>query len=182
MSYQVDTSVEKLLSQYAAYKEKNEQLAGIERQLALATIRGDKQVGELSKKRDDMRQQLQQLSDEMTFDSPYVWIQYKYEAYKNDAQPILTMQDLRVHCSVEGYICTKRFLFLNGWLRKMNKHVLSDREYYPDSLSLRELLSGDGILSLSKDDAFMKQWRAYEYYRKDGVVAKWENFSEETSS
>lgn len=177
MSYSVVAAVKKLLSQYAEYVNKNEQLAIVERKLALAVIAGKNQEA-LSNERDNLRQELRQISDDMTFDSPYIWIQYKYEAYKNEAQPILTMQDLRVHCSAIGYICTKRFQFLNNQLVKRGKHPLSDQASYPDNVSLEALLSNDNLVSLSRDKEFMDQWRAYEYYEENGRVAKWENFQE----
>ena len=112
----------------------------------------------------------------MTFDSPATWIEYKLEAYRHESQPILNMHDLRVHCSTPGYICTKRFIFLNHELDAMKLANLTDSIAFPDEMLLEKVLATPQIQSVDADENFMKKWNKYEYNTCDGEIAKWENY------
>jgi len=168
--------VEVLLRQYAQYTRLAQQEALTARALAKAKLKA-KPLDELLNEHTTLKDQLQKLSDEMTFATPAVWMQYKYEAYKHEAQPIRTMNDFRVHCSKPDYICTKRYTFLNQSLVRRGEPSLADTHTYPDTLSLDEVLQTPALTHLLHDDDFMKAWAAYEYHTADGRVAKWENFS-----
>ena len=108
-------AVDKLLDMYDEYKALTVKIAAAERHLALAKLKNS-DVEQVQTKLDGLRRDQQQLSDTMTFDTPLVWVMYKFEAYQDEAQPIRTMHDFRLHCSKPGYICTKRFIFLNAHL------------------------------------------------------------------
>lgn len=167
--------VETLLQQYNLYKEVGNQLSGLSRQLAIAKAAGLAD-NTLQGEYDRLSEELQGISDAMTYASPLVWIQYKNEAYKDEAQPIRTMHDFRLHCSKPGYICTKRFTFLDEYLRSLKKDSLHDKAVYPDALLLSQLLTSRDLQALVTDDSFMKQWNRYEFYTEGGRVAKWENW------
>lgn len=169
-------AVEKLLEQYETYKQVQKQVSAIERQLAKAKLLG-KDTGDISLKQQQLRSQLQQISDDMTFADPLVWMQYKYYAYQDEAQPITTLHDFRVHCSKPGYICTKRFEFLNAALAQRNLTDFNDTQKYSDSLELSALFDDATLMQLLSDPAFIKQWNEYEYFRSDDTVAKWQNYS-----
>jgi hypothetical protein len=120
--------------------------------------------------------QQQEISDEMTFANPVVWMMYKFKAYADTSNAIRDMEDFRKHCSPDGYICTTRFTFLRQYLLDMGKSDLSDTGTYPDALPLNELYASDDIASLPADEIFMRLWCAHEYYRENGKVAKWEDY------
>ncbi len=100
---------------------------------------------------------------------------YKFRAYQNEPQPIADMNDFRVHCSVPGYICTKRFDFTNAELAARNRKNFTDEKAYPDEKSLVAAMLNDDVAALARDENFMKKWREREYFRDGGRVAKWEN-------
>ena len=111
----------------------------------------------------------------MTFDTPLVWVMYKFEAYQDEAQPIQTMHDFRLHCSKPGYICTKRFTFLNTHLCNNGQCPLADDERYPDKMLLSEIFPLLG--EIERDEVFVSIWRAHEYYQEDGIVKKWQDYA-----
>lgn len=167
--------VDALLSMYQEYKGLLEHQSQISSKLAKTKIlKGD--TSTLEDEFKSAKAQLQALSDEMTFANPIVWMMYKFEAYKNEAQPIVTMHDFRVHCSKPGYICTKRFNFLNDQLARSGEDVLTDSTVYPDPMSLREVFESRILLSVSNSDDLKEEWNGYEYFTRDGIAAKWENY------
>ena len=171
-------AVDKLLDMYDDYKTLTVKIAAAERRLALAKLKnGD--VEQVQTKLDGLRRDQQQLSDDMTFDTPLIWVMYKFEAYKDEAQPIRTMHDFRLHCSKPGYICTKRFRFLNAHLCSNGQRPLTDSEQYPDEMLLSEIFP---LLSeIEQDEVFLSSWRAHEYYQEDGAIKKWQNYTPSSS-
>ena len=108
----------------------------------------------------------------MTFDTPRIWIEYKYRAYRDESQPIATMHDFRLHCSKPGYICTARYSFLTDAMAREGFVSLDDRQVYPDDMELSELLKLSLLDDL--DEITYKTWRDEEYYRDaKGAVRKW---------
>ena len=160
-------AVDRLLSMYDEYKTLTVKIAAAERHLALAKLKnGD--VEQVQTKLDGLRRDQQQLSDTMTFDTPLVWVMYKFEAYQDETQPIRTMHDFRLHCSKPGYICTKRFIFLNAHLCSNGQRPLTDSEQYPDEMLLSEIFPLLG--EIEQDEVFLSSWRAHEYCQEDGVI------------
>ena len=96
---------------------------------------------------------------------------YKFEAYADEPQPIRTLHDLRMHCARPGYICMKRFRFLNDYLRDKGEPTLDDRTQYPDGMLISQVFSR--IEAVEGDPAFMQGWQQHEYYRENGIVKKW---------
>jgi hypothetical protein len=84
------------------------------------------------------------------------------------------MHDFRLHCSKPGYICTKRFTFLNTHLCNNGQCLLTDDERYPDKMLLSEIFPLLG--EIEQDEAFLSSWRAHEYYQEDGIVKKWQDY------
>lgn len=169
-------AVDGLLAQCAEYKELSARLEHAGRLLARAKLRREP-TDELSRSYQHLQNELGQLADDMTFASPIIWMTYKYEAYQKEAQPIQTMADFRLHCSKPGYICTKRFLFVNSQLQKQGLPPLSDKATYADSLDLGQ--ASEALLPLRMDPGFMKMWATYEFFRTGGKVAKWQNYLEQ---
>ncbi|QCT42156.1 hypothetical protein [Candidatus Nanosynbacter featherlites] len=166
-------AVDKLLDMYDEYTALTVKIAAAERRLALAKLKNSS--GEQIRiELDDLRHSQQQLSDNMTFDTPLVWVMYKFEAYQDEAQPIQTMHDFRLHCSKPGYICTKRFTFLNAHLCNNGQCPLMDDERYPDKMLLSEIFPLLG--EIEQDEAFLFSWRAHEYYQEAGIVKKWQDY------
>lgn len=167
-------AVDKLLDQYEQYKLLSDEIAKVDRKLALAKLKKHP-TNQLVSSRELLESRRQNLSDEMTFDTPLIWALYKFEAYQDEPQPILNMHDFRLHCSKPGYICTKRFNFLNLWLESTGADLLSDDLVYRDDLSLSHIF---GLLEeLGNDQKLIADWRKHEYFKQDGRVKKWYNFS-----
>ena len=171
-------AVDKLLRMYDDYKTLAAKITAAERRLALAKLKNSS--GEQIRiELDDLRHSQQQLSDDMTFDTPLVWVMYKFEAYQDETQPIQTMHDFRLHCSKPGYICTKRFIFLNAHLCSNGQSSLMDRKQYPDEMLLSEIFPLLG--EIEQDEVFMSSWRAHEYYQEHGAIKKWQNYTPSNS-
>ena len=171
-------AVDRLLDMYDEYKALTVKITAAERRLALAKLKNS-DVEQVQTKLDGLRRDQQQLSDTMTFDTPLVWVMYKFEAYQDEAQPIRTMHDFRLHCSKPGYICTKRFIFLNAHLCSNGQHLLTDSKKYPDEMLLSEIFP---LLSkIEQDEAFLSSWRAHEYYQEDGAIKKWQDHTPSSS-
>lgn len=164
-------TVDELLEMYTEYTRLLGEQTVLGRKLARVKMTGEDD-GILQKQFDWLKARTQQLSDEMTFDMPRIWIEYKYRAYRNEVQPISTMHDLRLHCSKLGYICTARYHFLNEALVHEGCVPLSDRQVYPDNMELSELLAESLLDDLSEQT--YHTWRNEEYHRDiRGGVQKW---------
>ena len=171
-------AVDKLLDMYDEYKTLTAKIAAAERRLALAKLKNS-DVEQVRIELDNLRHSQQQLSDAMTFDTPLVWVMYKFEAYQDETQPIRTMHDFRLHCSKPGYICTKRFIFLNAHLCSSGQSSLMDRKQYPDEMLLSEIFP---LLSeIKRDKNFLSNWCTHEYYQEDGAIKKWQNYKPNNS-
>lgn len=170
----VRQKADKLLAMYATYKNCSEEQQRAARTLAKARLKGES-TSDLEKNYQQFTQKLRSISDAMTFASPLVWALYKFEAYADEAQPIRTVQDFRVHCSKLDYICTKRFLFVNQALRERGLAALDNTKAYADNTLLSEAF--EIMHMLSQSEPFMKAWEKHEYYKHNGAVAKWENFT-----
>ena len=171
-------AVDKLLDMYDEYKTLTAKIAAAERRLALVKLRNS-DIEQVQTELDGLRRDQQRLSDTMTFDTPLIWVMYKFEAYQDEAQPIRTMHDFRLHCSKPGYICTKRFIFLNAHLCSNGQRPLTDSEQYPDEMLLSEIFPLLG--EIEQDEAFLSSWRAHEYYQEDGAIKKWQGYTPSSS-
>ena len=171
-------AVDRLLDMYDEYKALTAKIAAAERRLALVKLKNSG-VEQIRIELDGLWRSQQQLSDDMTFDTPLVWVMYKFEAYQDEAQPIRTMHDFRLHCSKPGYICTKRFIFLNAHLCSNGQCPLTDSEQYPDEMLLSEIFPLLG--EIEQDESFLSSWRSHEYYQKDGAIKKWQNYTPSSS-
>ncbi len=167
--------VDSLIQAYGEYKRLLQDEADISMKLAKQKIVGtvEPRLLGLHKK---TKQALQAVSNSMTFSNPFVWIMYKFEAYKDEAQPIRTMRDFRVHCSKNGDICAKRFAFINEQLVSRKLVPLTDTSYYKDDISLDTLLEEQGIQEIAENPAFMALWGSYEYHEIANQPAKWQNY------
>lgn len=115
----------------------------------------------------------QTLWDGMFYDSPVVWLMYKYQAYHGSQNEIASMRDLKKHCEPIAYICTKRFIFMRNYaLQNLGVDVLE----IADDVLLPEIYESDWMTQLVNDPVFMQTWREHEYYKKVGRVAKWQSF------
>ena len=186
---QVEAKTDHLLEQYREYLSINDKLDALKSEQMKAAIsigaesgkpfaivlqEQPAEIAELTKQIDRTASDLQRISDEMTFADPVVWMMYKYKAYQGTSQAITDMQDFRKHCSKPGYICTKRYLFLNGYLKGRGID-LNDVTAFPDDLKLLEVYTNETLVSLPEDTEFMSEWNRHEYHEVDGRVAKWEN-------
>jgi hypothetical protein len=115
----------------------------------------------------------QTLWDGMFYDSPVIWLMYKYQAYRASQNEIATMGNLKKHCEPVAYICTKRFIFMHNYaLHNIGVDILE----IPDDALLPEIYKSDWMMQLVNDPVFMQTWREHEYYKEGGHVAKWQSF------
>lgn len=124
----------------------------------------------------NLQEQQQRLWDSMFYPNPVIWLMYKYQAYRGGQNAITTMGDMKKHCTPEGYICTKRFAFLNDYLRRTQNIDVTDTAVFPDDCLLPAFYESALIIGLTNEGTFMEQWQAYEFYTRNGAVAKWQNF------
>lgn len=171
-TWRLRQQVDRLVEMYRDYKAVLTRQSECQRQLAKAKIRRE-DTTQLQATYDDLAAQMQDISNAMTYGSPSVWILYKYDAYADEPQSIRTMRDFRQHCSKPGYICTKRFDFLNAALVQRGLLPLTDLMAFPDTMSLDNALPA--IRDIENDNLFMRAWESHEYYRDGDRVAKWEN-------
>jgi len=112
-----------------------------------------------------------QVSDEMTFANPIIWMMYKDIAYKGAQNEIRDWAAFKDHCAPEDYICGKRFRFLERYLR--DKNNLELKTLFPDEMPLPRIYRDRQVADLVEDERFMKAWQENEYLRTDGLVNKW---------
>lgn len=186
--HHADLAVERLLAQYREYlalvqaieQAKSQKLArvatlskaqGVSIGDMLAhedthdTLRNDTRAIHL------LEQDRDQISDEMTYANPLIWIMYKDRAYRGTSQEIRDWAAFKLHCAPDGYICGKRFRFLERSLKDTRGVVLATA--FPDRMPLVEVSQQSLIVGLCDDLACMGQWRNQEYLRTDGKVTKW---------
>lgn len=171
----INGEVSKLLAMYEQYKQLLDKQQSIATKLAKQRLLGGNSDQHEARYK-ELGLRLQAVSDATTFATPTIWMKYKNEAYREEMQPIETMHDFRMHCSNPGYICTKRFTFLNTQLKENDLPELSDENTFADDVLLEELILKDILAPLEMHAKFMQQWSHREYNKSQGRVAKWENF------
>lgn len=112
-----------------------------------------------------------QVSDEMTFADPVIWIMYKDVAYKGSRQEIKDWAAFKDHCAPEDYICGKRYRFLENYFR--TQKGIEFGSFFKDDTPLEAVYRDRRITDLVDDLALMKEWQENEYLRTGGVVNKW---------
>jgi hypothetical protein len=107
---------------------------------------------------------LEHVSDIMRFDTPLVWLAYKFLAYQDTKQAINTIEDLRMHCSDPEDLCAKRFHFV---------------EEIIDTIPNNELISfaweNTEVASALRSKDLVDAWRTYEFFETNGHICKWQN-------
>ena len=167
--------VDRLIMQYKEYVFLNDHIKKLE---------NDK-FAELLKKKDSDKLQtiddklslikidLDQVSNEMTFANPIIWMMYKYKAYKDTSSEISTLGDFRKHCEPDGYICTERYKFLCKYLKDNYEKDIEDKSIYSDRIDLSDFYIQDFLVKLSQDTKFMNLWKRNEYLISRNKVNKW---------
>jgi hypothetical protein len=83
---------------------------------------------------------------------------------------------MKKNCSKPGYICTKRFDYLNSYLKSQKGADLKDITRFPDDMKMPDIYESRMMLDLLDDEIFMSGWKKYEYHKDGPQVAKWENY------
>lgn len=113
------------------------------------------------------------LSDEMKFQNPLIWIEYKRKAYVNDPENILvSIKDIILHTSKDG-ICKKRFDAINLYLRR--KHDGKDMRssaFMDPNMSLEDVGKDPRYLDMCLDPTFTEIWSNYE----NSKSGKWKDY------
>lgn len=187
--------VDRLIMQYREYTVLSVKIADLEndklavaakeaqsQEVSLLTVLQQNNNEELEKidvKIKIAKQDLQRVSDEMSFANHIIWLMYKYQAYKGASNEIATLGALRRHCSPIDYICTKRFQYLQTYLLEHNAIDINDESEFLDNMPLDDLIQQEMIVSLLNDLKFLELWKSYEYHISDSTIAKWKNFVSE---
>jgi len=173
----IDAEVSALCAMYHSFVSLGNTISHIEHNITSLQVNAPQHIVSIEVLRtyvSQLRISQQTISDAMTFDNPLVWIMYKYTAYAGTEQEIRTIQDFADHCSHEGCICGKRFIFLNQCLVDMFGKNL--QTLFDPHTSLDKLQDYSYIYDLIYNDLHMKRWKKYEYYCRRGRVSKWQNF------
>lgn len=197
---QINERVEKLLRQYQEYqKEEKERQIKVKEQMQQATkiavsqgftkrmstadvLNNGREYPEIERLGEEIKkheQRKKEIGESMFFDDPLTWMMYKFQAYQGTKESITTLEDIRNHCKKQGYICTKRFIFINRCLKERGlPSLLEDAPWKPKD-TLDTIYSRPEYQAISEDEEVLRQWRIYEYYTENGCVAKWENYESE---
>ena len=76
-------AVDRLLDMYDEYKTLAAKITAAERRLALTKLKNN-DIEQVQTELDILRRDQQQLSDTMTFDTPLIWVMYKFEEKQLD--------------------------------------------------------------------------------------------------
>ena len=122
----------------------------------------------------EQKVELENIGNAMKFQNPLIWANYKFEAYQNDLIKRLTsVNDLVEHCKVDG-ICTKRFDFINKWMRKNNNGLdIKSTELFTSDSSIAKMAKNPIFQKMLLDVAFMKEWEKNE----NDISGKWKNYA-----
>lgn len=139
-------------------------------------IQKAKKFEEIEKNFSKIKNDMIILWDDMKFDNPIIWMQYKNQAYKNSPSEIPTIWDLIKHCFKNlDYICGKRIDFFAKNFK---------RKFWIDIFEIDWNISFDDFLKkyekelkeICQDEKFMDLWLKYEYFTVWERTAKWENY------
>ncbi len=139
----------------------------------LRDYEGNRGLATLMARQQTLVRRLEELSSAILFDTPEIWLKYKYQAYAGTARELRTLGSLREHCSKVGYICTKRFSFLSARLRVLGFAELTDRSAWPDELLVSAVAEHEAIRAVMNDEPSLVEWCQHEYFTSNGRSAKW---------
>ena len=163
-----------LLRQYNERNEMNFELENLNNSLKNAKTEQERQ--DISEKITKLKFTQDKLWDDMKYDNPYIWVEYKIQAYAWWAGKIKTINDFRTHCNKPDYICGKRLDFLNKYLKEKYDLDIMDDNSVDWNEYLSEFLENWIIKELSQNKEFMEKWLSYEYFMRGDEVAKWKNY------
>lgn len=163
-----------LLRQYNERNEMNFELENLNNSLKNAKTEQERQ--DISEKITKLKFTQDKLWDDMKYDNPYIWVEYKIQAYAWWAGEIKTINDFRTHCNKPDYICGKRLDFLNKYLKEKYDLDIMDDNSVDWNEYLSEFLENWIIKELSQNKEFMEKWLSYEYFMRGDEVAKWKNY------
>ncbi len=117
-----------------------------------------------------LKQDRQQVSDEMTFANHVIWLMYKHRAYQGTAKALHTLGDLKVHCAPVDDICHKRWEFLKSTLPEVDT-------IFSDAMLLEKFCQEPKVLDLLSNIEFLEKWKEQEFFRANGQIKKWQKSS-----
>lgn len=117
------------------------------------------------------------IGDEMTYADPIIWVMYKKQAYAGSHHEINTLGDLKKHSIDHGSICAKRMRFLALFIKGNYKKDILDSSEFSDDIILEDFYDNNLLNDIVSDKKFIKTWESHEYFKDQGRVTKWENYS-----
>jgi len=181
--------VRELLSKYQAYKTISSQIVEIEKKIqeereVKVVARGGwlmgggkmvshdphaQQRGEIAK----LLQEQNNIGLSMKFQNPLIWAMYKHEAYVLEPGAIGTVDDLVLHCQVDG-ICHKRIAYINTWLHSHGESKGLDDGLFEGATPIPLMYSDVRFTAMLTDMLFMKEWSEFENHEQ----GKWYRYAQ----
>lgn len=116
------------------------------------------------------------IGDNMTYADPIVWMMYKQEAYKGGDHEINTLGHLKEHSVDHGGICAKRMRFLATYIKNIyGKDILNSSEFSDDT-NLVDFYESNLLNEVVNTTSFINEWQKNEFFKRNGVIAKWDNY------
>lgn len=166
---QADQSVDTLLQQYADYMHMYDELTSLKDN----SWEWDTNAEAM----EELQRKMNELGDAMKFDNPYIWLKYKYLAYANNPQKkVVTIADLKSHCSTKTDICYKRFDFLHKKIQERYNLDITNETIIDGNTPIPTLLGSSYITELCQDPDFMRSWAGYEHFTINNKVSKRQNY------
>jgi hypothetical protein len=116
------------------------------------------------------------IGDDMTYADPIIWMMYKHKAYKGSDHEINTLGDLKEHSVDHGGICAKRMRFLGTYIKNIYGKDILDSSEFSDDTNLVDFYDSNLLNEVVNTEAFINEWQKNEFFKKNGVVAKWSNY------
>ena len=113
-----------------------------------------------------------QVSSDMKFQNPLIWVMYKFQAYQGTPKAVTTVNDLLTHDDAQRKqqgiptICDRRLSYINRWLQA---HHDSDIQMFGLGMKLSSLCDDTHFTDMLLDDAFMSGWS----YHENNEKGKW---------
>lgn len=141
----------------------------------------------LTATREAILAKVSEIGKSMKYANPLIWLLYKYLAYKDGdvyfyiskmeprkaQEPILTLKDLRLHCTKDkDAICKKRFEAINTWLKDKYGNCLADESFLSGDTGLSDVARDPRFLAMCADTAFIALWLSHE----NDTAGKWKNY------
>jgi len=114
------------------------------------------------------------LSKEIRFSNPLAWVIFKNKQKILSNKKELVISEFLEHCHDEKFTCRKRLAFLEKEYRQYNGTDLFGN--FSSNSLVKEIIFFPQLLRICNDKKFIEKWQSHEFYEKDGLPCKWDNY------